>query len=136
MSDLTHFERAVMHKLLAGEDEILAILRDQLTLASVNERQMTGAGFFTRFTVPKAARLLPINRPLKIGDVKAKMPELDYGAGFLLYIENGLLHMLEGYSFEEPWPERVSTFELSYVPRSERDMADLRGILRGDTHRI
>lgn len=36
------------------------------------------------------------------------------GAGFLLYVDKGLLKMLEAYSYEEPWPERIKNFELRY----------------------
>jgi hypothetical protein len=35
--------------------------------------------------------------------------------GFLLYVDRGLLHMLEGYSYEEDWPEEVGDFSISYA---------------------
>jgi hypothetical protein len=38
-----------------------------------------------------------------------------HGAGFLLYVDGGLLSMLEGYSYEEPWPDEIREFSVSYL---------------------
>lgn len=131
MSELNLLERAVMEKLLAAEDEVFAILREQLEAASVSRREMTGVGFFSHFSIPEAVRRLPGNRSFKFGDVMATLAGLNYGAGFLLYIEDGLLSMLEGYSFEEPWPQVVQEFEVSYTPGGKRNMEGLRKIAHG-----
>ena len=46
--------------------------------------------------------------------LKVTVPGLKYGLGFLVYIDNGLLKMLEGYTYGEPWPEHIDAFTLSY----------------------
>ena len=52
---------------------------------------------------------------LKLGDVIAKIPGLEHGAGFLLYVDNGSITALEGYTFEEPWPVVIDKFTLTYT---------------------
>jgi hypothetical protein len=117
MSELTKLEQAVMGKLLAGRDAALGVLRAQLEKISGAERQETGVGFFLtfRFDDPNVVRLG--NDKLTFGDVVAEIPGVKGGVGFLLYVQDGLLHRLEGYTFGgEPWPSNVSEFKLSYAP--------------------
>lgn len=131
MSDLTHLERAVLQRLLDGEDEFLSILREQLQITTVTKREMTGVGFYTTFSVPDGFRRLPGKLSFKLGDVIAKMSGLNLGAGFLLYVQDGALHMLEGYTYDESWPEQISTFELSYTSGHQRNVDNLYKILHG-----
>ena len=76
---------------------------------------MTGTGFITEFDRPTTEISSSHQFDLKMGDVLADIPGLMHGAGFLLYVQNGLLDALEGYSFEEPWPSqiKVSNCDLS-----------------------
>jgi hypothetical protein len=128
MKKLTTLEQNVMQALLDGEDDILSILREQLKAALVIKREMTGMGFYTTFEVsadvPRAGDL-----SFKFGDVVASIPSLNHGAGFLLYVKLGILQMLEGYSYDEPWPQETSEFELSYTSGHQRDTEALHKIL-------
>ncbi|SMN17490.1 hypothetical protein CRYPA_7 [uncultured Candidatus Thioglobus sp.] len=45
----------------------------------------------------------------------AEINDLKYGAGFLLYIENNGLKMLEGYSYDEKWPIKITNFSLNKI---------------------
>jgi hypothetical protein len=135
MSDLTQFERAVMHKLLDGEDEGLSILREQFEVVAVIKREMTGVGFYMTFSVPEGARHLRGKPSFKFGDVSANVAGLEWGAGFLLYVQDGALHMLEGYAYDESWPQQISVFDLSYTTGNRRDIEGLHRIFRGDKTR-
>jgi hypothetical protein len=110
-------ETAVLTKLFCGDHAGLSALRRQLSIAKVASRKMTGVGFYTTFTLPPETLRAPV-RPGKLcfGDVEAKLPALRNGAGFVVYVEEGMLHMLEGYTYDEPWPEQTGDiFELSYT---------------------
>ena len=120
-----------MEKLLDGEDEVLSVLRQQLKGAAVSAREMTGVGFYTTFSVPDEVSRVPGNVSFKFGDVIANIRGLKLGAGFLLYVREGALHMLEGYTYDEPWPQRISSFELSYTRSNRRDLENIRNILHG-----
>src|SRR5690349_13964598 len=102
---MEELERAVMAHLLAGDTGIAPALRAQYAVARVAGRQLTGVGLFVDFGVPaEAPRIVP--------------PDLEVGAdatltdgtavGFLLFVRDGTLAMLEGYTFaDDPWPEHA-----------------------------
>jgi hypothetical protein len=92
--------------------------------------QMTGAGFYTTFAIPAETRALADNHSFTYGDVIAEIPGLEFGAGFLLFVRNGVLQMLEGYCYDEPWPESILDFKLAYISGENRDMKNVRAILQ------
>ena len=49
---MNEIEALVMSMLVAGENPVLSVLREQLRVAGVRSRKMTGVGFFTDFSVP------------------------------------------------------------------------------------
>jgi hypothetical protein len=123
MSILNELEMAVLDKLLAGDEPALSCLREQRQRMHVTKREHTGVGFFTEFGHPSDVSRLPTSKNIRFGDVLAEIDGLEHGAGFLLFIDNGLITMLEGYSnANETWPDKVGIFELRYwAPR--RDLA-------------
>jgi hypothetical protein len=50
----------------------------------------------------------------EIRDVGAEINGLKHGAGFTVFVRRGRLVTLEGYSYDEPWPEAIGDFELRY----------------------
>lgn len=121
----TKLEREVMMMLLAGEHPALEILRHQFALCSIIKREFSGVGFFTTFSVPESAPGLPNRDSFYFGDVDAKIPSLQYGAGFVLRIREGTLDFLEAFTYDETWPEHADDCVLQYAhtPR------DLRAVL-------
>jgi len=88
-------------------------VRQQLAHAAVAKREFTGVGFFTDFSVSADA---PVRRDLasmEISDVGAEFSSLQHGAGFVLFIRDGVVSMLEGFTYDEPWPERTDNFRVS-----------------------
>ena len=53
--------------------------------------------------------------PSPFGDVRAEMEGLQHGAGFLIFIECGVIHNLEGYTYDEDWPDEVRGFTLRNI---------------------
>jgi len=123
----TLLERSVIEQLLCGDDPMLKALREQFHESKASMRELTGAGFFTKIHVPANMQAVP-QRSFKLGDVEAEIDGLEHGAGFLLYIEKGQLHMLEGYSYDEAWPSVIRSFKVSFTPGPDRDMPSLRKI--------
>jgi hypothetical protein len=122
MDDLTTLERQVMDMLLFGEFEALAVLRQQLATSRIVDREMTGVGFFARFSVLDDSPLLQDRRQIVLDDVCAEIVGVKHGAGFLLFINDGKLNILEGFTYDEPWPNEVGRFALKYVNDGERDL--------------
>lgn len=114
MEGLGELEQAVLDKLLAGDHPVLALLRAQAKAAHLASREQTGAGFFCSFEVPPNAPLLATLPDFHFGDVNAVLDGLEYGAGFVLFVRDGRLDTLEGYSYGEAWPEEIRSFKLTY----------------------
>ncbi|HZN94287.1 MAG TPA: hypothetical protein VFB81_16350, partial [Myxococcales bacterium] len=123
MSGLNELEAAVLDKILAGDEPAFSPLREQRRRLRVSKRELTGVGFFTEFEIPPDAPRLAVAGPIRFGDVLAEIEGLTHGAGFVLFIDDGLLTMLEGYSNgNESWPGEISSFRLSYW-QSQRDLS-------------
>jgi hypothetical protein len=103
-------ERQALDQLLALTDEGLSgtdleILKDQLRHAIILSREMTGHGFYTTFLVDESAMRLPNRQSLWFGAVAADVPGLEHGAGCQLYIKDGAVNQLEGFSYDGAWPD-------------------------------
>jgi hypothetical protein len=119
--------------LLAGDDPRLKALRRQLAGSRVRSREFTGVGFFTNLTVPPDATRAPVGaQRVTLGDVAASMNGLAHGAGFVLFITDGMLDFLEGFTYDEPWPEIIGAFSLRYW-NEDRDLAELGSLTRPDS---
>jgi hypothetical protein len=128
MNELTALELDVIRMLLNGDDHLLAILREQQKVATVSERKMTGVGFYTNFSVPPAAPRVLGHPSFEIGDVAAQLEGVKNGAGFTLFVRNGVLSFLEGYTYDEPWPQHITSYAVRYIS-GQRDWSSMRNAL-------
>jgi hypothetical protein len=110
---INEFETAVLGKLLAGDHPVLAVLRAQADAASVASREQTGTGFFVSFDIPDHTPALS-TKDFHFGDVNAVVSGLKNGAGFVVFVRGGRLNVLEGYTYDEPWPREIRDFKLTY----------------------
>lgn len=123
---LNSLEQAVLDKLLAGDHEVLATLRKQASGARLTKREHTGVGFFCWFEVAPDAPLVEGPGDFELDDVNAEITGLAHGAGFVLFIRGGRLDNLEGFTYDEPWPERIRSFSLKYAdPERKAELAKL-----------
>lgn len=116
---LNLLEVEVLNKLLDGTDKNYLILKNQVKNIVSISRELTGSGVFTRFEVSLGVEKTEVQN-FSFGDVLAEIDGLKYGAGFLLYVENGVMTCLESYTYEECWPLVVDKFVLRYT-NVERD---------------
>jgi hypothetical protein len=123
--ELTPLERAVIQALLSRDDPGYAELREQYASCRVTSREMTGVGFYTALEVDASTPPAPtsVGNPLGQGrgfpdDVYADLDGLEHGAGFILWLEDGRLETLEGFTYAEPWPDEVRRFDVGFAPVS------------------
>lgn len=117
-------DHQILEFALQGDHPVLAILREQLTQATLSPRDYTGVGFVTDITVPEQARRLP-SSSLVISDVHAEVKGLEHGAGFVVFIEGGALSMLECYMYEDAWPTDAHIHRLYYTGPQEPGSSSL-----------
>ena len=122
---LNILETAVLQMLLRGDEPVLESLRNQLRESTMTARRDTGAGFFTDFSVPDQVPRAPAKDSFVLGDVVGEIDGLENGAGFLLFIRNGKIAFLDGFSYNEPWPLSAAKFKVRYANGDERDFVGL-----------
>ncbi len=111
----TRFEHAVLQQLLEGEHPAMAAMQSQLGDLVITQRHHSGVGFFVHFELRNERKRISWFPPRVVfGDVQATIESLENGAGFLLVVENGAISILEGYSYDEPWPAEIAAFTLRY----------------------
>ena len=96
---LSALEHAVLDAISLQVPKLADELAQLLLRVHVTSCLNTGAGLYTALEVPSDAILEGIKSP--VGDVGAAVAGLEHGMGFLLWLEDGRMHQLEGYSYEE-----------------------------------
>ena len=122
---LNEIERRALEMLLAGEDDLLAVLRSQLKAALVARRDLSGGGFFTYLSVPSHLPRAHGHKRLVLGDLYAEVAGLQHPAGFLLFVTDGTLDVLECFTVDDQWPETVTVHRHYYVHPSAPGSASL-----------
>jgi hypothetical protein len=104
---LTSLEHDVIEALLKADHPVFDSLRLQFARCRAVSREYTGVGFFTTLAVPASVSPAGVDG-LALSDVHAELVGLEHGAGFVLWVEQGLLNQLEGFTYDgQPWPEAV-----------------------------
>jgi hypothetical protein len=126
MVTFEEFEKQIMEKLLSGNDPNLEKLRTQYSTAEVKSRKFTGTGFYTNFqpdmTLPKVVG----KQKFHFGDLKVDLKGVKSGVGFVLFIADGYINYLEGYTYDDPWPEVLDILNISFETSGKRNFEKLR----------
>ena len=94
---LSSLEQAVLEAIALKVPEVADALAGQQGKVRAIARENTGAGFYTTLDVSHSP-IKGVASPL--GDVGATVVGLEHGMGFLLWLQEGRIHLLEGYSYE------------------------------------
>lgn len=121
---LTSLERDVIEMIVRRDHPVMAALRAQLAVCRTKSRTLTGVGFYTQIVVPQTLAVPGIDR-MTLGDVHAEIPGVDHGAGFVLFIEDGMLETLEGFTYDGAWPDHVDGYAVSANESSGNTPSDL-----------
>jgi hypothetical protein len=99
MEVLSSLEQAVLNAIALQVPEVADALAGQQGKVRVTARENTGAGFYTTLDVSHRSPIKGVASPL--GDVGATVVGLEHGMGFLLWLRDGHIHKLEGFSYGE-----------------------------------
>lgn len=101
---IEEFERQVMAGLLAGDDPLLAALRQQYAAASVRGREMTATGFVTRFDIPTDVPAIE-RKLMHLDDLQVELEGTKTPADTSVHVHNGRLRSLECFVYDGTFPE-------------------------------
>lgn len=111
MDGFTDLEIAALKSIFSETPEFTPDLQRQFDRAKVVKRENSGAGFFTTIVVSDDTPR--VTSPAELGsETHARVDGLQHGLGFVLFMENGLLHVLEGYTY---MPESTAAFDLASI---------------------
>lgn len=100
---IEEFERLVMTGLLAGDDPLLATLREQYAMATVRDREVTAGGFVTRFEVPRSAPVID-RKLLHLDDLQVEVEGAHTPVDTALNVRNGRLRSLQCSVYDGAFP--------------------------------
>jgi len=117
MINFEAFEKDVITTLLdASDSKYKSQLFEQYQASSIIKRKFTGVGFFSEFFVPDKTLYLPNDVKFELGNIHAEVNDLRNGAGFILFIREGVINLLEGYSYgDDGWPENITGYKFFLV---------------------
>jgi hypothetical protein len=104
----------LMPELLAGDHPALQLLREQWHRVRIFHFSLSGAGFFADFEVPtELAKTSPEN--FEGGDARLGLTGCKRGGGCILFVRDGHLSFLEGYTYDELWDETTEVTSIDNV---------------------
>jgi hypothetical protein len=112
---LTPLEAAVIRCLLADSQMKREDTRLDFDAITVSSREFTGAGFLTELARSKELKIFDDGVSLRWGKVGARI-NASIETGYLLYIDEGYLTAIEGYTYGDEWPTRVTEMEFYALP--------------------
>jgi hypothetical protein len=111
---LTDLERSVLLAMAEDDSEREALLR-QIDTASVVDRDYTGVGLYTKLAVgADVPRLRTPNRSIEdYPKLSLIHPELEVGAGVILWLDDAKIDTIEFYTFAGDWPMNEAAFKIA-----------------------
>ena len=79
---------------------------------AVQSREYTHVGFLTDFERSNELILFPRDTSLRWGGVGARLNSTKIETGYLVYVDNGYLTAVEGYTYGDEWPLAIEHYEL------------------------
>jgi hypothetical protein len=108
---LDELEQAVLALFFKSEE--IKASSDDLSKIEVDCRDLTGAGLITQLK-PNQLKILKGPSSFTGGRVGAKLNR-SVDVGFVVYIQDGYVEAVEGYTEEGEWPKDIKLFDLKLI---------------------
>lgn len=88
-------------------------LSDKINFDSLNvkNRIFTGVGFLTYLNKDNSLKITDENQSFEWGNIGAKLNDNKIDVGFLIYVKNGFIDAIEGYTYDVDWPNEITNIE-------------------------
>ncbi|MDU7519939.1 MAG: hypothetical protein E7K72_00865 [Roseomonas mucosa] len=114
LDKLTPLEAAALRSILEEAPEHESALARQVAAAEVIHRTNTGAGFLTELSVP--AEVPPAAASGVLGrNTQARVEGLQFGLGFVLFLEDGRITALEGHAWGPESTDALDLHDLDFT---------------------
>lgn len=108
----TEIEKAVIRMMLGARE--LRPVRHTVHFDKVtaSDRELTGTGFLTEFERSEELKLFDDGVSLRWGGSGARLNASKLETGYLVYVDDGYVTAVEGYTYGEGWPDQVVQIEM------------------------
>lgn len=115
-------EKAVVGRFLADPAVMPNKLIIDFEVVVVSSRDFTGVGFLTNFQRCEELKLFNDDVSMRWGNVGARLNEAHIDTGYVIYVDEGYLTTVEGFTYgEDVWPEEVTQVELYALSDDRND---------------
>jgi hypothetical protein len=108
----TELEQAILKSMLADGQLHPARMSVNFDIVTVKDREFTGVGFLTELTPSDELRLFGPGVNFRWGRVGARLNAASIETGYIVYVDDGYVTTVEGYTYGDQWPSSVEQFEL------------------------
>ena len=84
------------------------VLLNKLKQSHITKREFTGVGFYSNF---ESKDDIIYGDDMQISDVGGRINN-SLHVGFLLFVKKGKLDFLECFTYGDPWPENIESYEI------------------------
>ena len=101
------FEKIIISDIIEQYPEYKQKLQSQLEKITVQKREFSTYGFSTYYAVTAEEETLGDGENLQLGKHQWNINGLQHGSDYILWIKNGFISCLEGFSYNETWPDEI-----------------------------
>ena len=107
---LEQIEKGILQQFLNYQYPYLS---DKINFDSLNikKRIFTGVGFLTHLKKDPLLKITDENESYEWGKIGAKINDNKIDIGFLIYVKNGFIDAIEGYTYDREWPSEILNVE-------------------------
>jgi hypothetical protein len=116
---ITELEKIVIERMLVDRTLKPVKLAVDFDRVSIRDREFTGAGFLTEFERSEELKLFDDKTSLRWGKVGARLNASELETGYLIYVDDGFLTTIEGYTYGEEWPHQIEQIDLYELKAGE-----------------
>jgi hypothetical protein len=109
--NLNKLEKMIIIQFLTRKDVSIQDENAFFSDLSIENREFTGVGFITELNQSEKLKIDVNGESYKWGDLGAKL-NFSVDTGYLIYVENGYISAIEGYTYAEDWPENIEQIEI------------------------
>ena len=101
------FEKIIITDIIEQYPEYKQKLQAQFEKSVVQKREFSTYGFPTYYTATAKEETLGDTVNMQLGKSQWKINGLQHGSDYILWIKNGFITCLEGFSYNESWPDEI-----------------------------
>jgi len=107
-----NLEKAVVEMLLNDRALLDKKKSVRWDAVAVKRRSMTGAGFLTEFEHSPELCVFGETVSLRWGKAGARLNDARIETGYLVYVDDGVITRVEGYTYGDEWPTSIDRIEM------------------------